>query len=218
MRILIVEDDRSLGNGLLIGLQQQGFTTDLVRDGVQALQSLADSRYAAVVLDLGLPGCDGLSVLQKMRQRQDDTPVLILTARDRIEDRIRGLDAGADDYLLKPFDLGEVAAHLRALVRRAAGRSAPLLRQGDLELDPAARKVTVAGQPVDLSGRELQVLQLLLEAAGRVLTKGQIEEQLYAWGSEIGSNTVEVFISHLRRKLRPDLIRTLRGIGYTIDK
>lgn len=221
MRLLLVEDDPSLGTGLLAGLRQHGFTPELAITVAQARQHLQQQQYSAMVLDLGLPGADGLSLLTSLRRESGplrQLPVLILTARDSIEDRIAGLDAGADDYLTKPFDLGEVAARLRALLRRLGGHSSSQIQHADIVFDSAARQVFREGTPVELSARELEVLELLLLNCGRVLTKAQIEAQLYRWGSDIGSNTVEVFISHLRRKLRPDLIRTLRGIGYTIDR
>lgn len=221
MRLLLVEDDPSLGTGLLAGLRQHGFTPELAITVAQARQQLQQQQYSAMLLDLGLPGGDGLTLLSSLRRETGplrQLPVLILTARDSIEDRIAGLDAGADDYLTKPFDLGEVAARLRALLRRLGGHSSSQIRHADIVFDSAARQVFREDTPVELSARELEVLELLLLNCGRVLTKAQIEAQLYRWGNDIGSNTVEVFISHLRRKLRPDLIRTLRGIGYTIDR
>ena len=221
MRLLLVEDDPSLGTGLLAGLRQHGFTPELAITVAQARQQLQQQQYSAMLLDLGLPGGDGLTLLSSLRRETGplrQLPVLILTARDSIEDRIAGLDAGADDYLTKPFALGEVAARLRALLRRLGGHSSSQIQHADIVFDSAARQVFREGTPVELSARELEVLELLLLNCGRVLTKAQIEAQLYRWGNDIGSNTVEVFISHLRRKLRPDLIRTLRGIGYTIDR
>lgn len=215
MRILLVEDDRPLGDGLKAGLAQAGFAVDWLRDGEAAVAALSAERFAAVVLDLGLPRRDGLSVLQWLRGRRDATPVLILTARDQLEDRVRGLDLGADDYVLKPFDLDEVAARLRALIRRAHGRPEPLLTLDDIELNPAARTVTRAGISVELTPREFDLLQLLLENSGRVLTRRALEEQLYTWGEAVGSNALEVHIHHLRKKLGSELIRTVRGIGYT---
>jgi two-component system OmpR family response regulator/two-component system response regulator QseB len=214
MRILLVEDDRLLGDGLRAGLADTGFAVDWVRDGEAAVAALAAESFAAVVLDLGLPKRDGLSVLQWLRDRRDATPVLILSARDQLEDRVRGLDRGADDYVLKPFDLDEVAARLRALVRRAHGRPEPVLTLGEIELDPAARSVTRAGAPVELTPREFDLLHLLLENAGRVLTRRTLEEQLYTWQDAVDSNALEVHIHHLRRKLGNGLIRTVRGVGY----
>jgi two-component system OmpR family response regulator/two-component system response regulator QseB len=214
MRILLVEDDRLLGDGLKAGLTQAGYAVDWLRDGEAAVAALSAEAFAAVVLDLGLPRRDGLSVLQWLRARHDATPVLILTARDQLEDKVRGLDLGADDYVLKPFDLDEVAARLRALVRRAHGRPEPVLTLGEVELNPAARTVTRAGQAVELTTREFDLLHLLLENAGRVLTRRSLEEQLYTWDEAVDSNALEVHIHHLRRKLGGDLIRTVRGVGY----
>lgn len=216
MRILLVEDDRLLGDGLQAGLTQAGYAVDWVRDGEAAVAALSTESFAAVVLDLGLPKRDGLSVLQWLRGRGDATPVLILTARDQLEDKVRGLDLGADDYVLKPFDLDEIAARLRALVRRAHGRSEPLLRLHEIELNPAARTVTRAGATVELTPREFDLLHLLLQNADRVVTRRTLEEQLYTWGDAIDSNALEVHVHHLRRKLGNDLIRTVRGVGYTV--
>jgi DNA-binding response OmpR family regulator len=197
------------------GLTQAGYAVDWLRDGEAAVAALSAESFAAVVLDLGLPKRDGLSVLQWLRGRRDATPVLILTARDQLEDRVRGLDLGADDYVLKPFDLDEVAARLRALVRRAHGRPEPLLTVGEIELNPAARTVTRSGQTVDLTPREFDLLHLLLQNADRVLTRRALEEQLYTWNEAVDSNALEVHIHHLRRKLGSELIRTVRGVGYT---
>ena len=218
MRILVVEDDALLGDAIQAGLTESGDAVDWVRDGVAAEQALDTAPYAAMVLDLGLPRRTGLEVLQRLRTRGSRLPVLILTARDTVEDRIRGLDAGADDYLIKPFDLGELAARLRALTRRAAGQAASALRVGDVELDPAARRVVHRGKPVELSTREFALLHALMCSAGRVLTRGQLEEQLYAWGEEVESNAVEVHVHRLRRKLAPDLIQTVRGVGYMMPR
>jgi len=214
MRILLVEDDRKLGDGLQAGLTQAGYAVDWLRDGDAAVTALSTESFAAVVLDLGLPKRDGLSVLQWLRARHDATPVLILTARDQLEDKVRGLDLGADDYVLKPFDLDEIAARLRALVRRAHGRPEPVLSLGEVELDPAARSVTCAGLAVELTPREFDLLQLLLENSGRVLTRRTLEEQLYTWNDAVDSNALEVHIHHLRKKLGNELIRTVRGVGY----
>jgi len=218
MRILVVEDDPLLGDALQAGLKQAGQATDWVRDGVAALHALDAEPYAAVVLDLGLPRLSGMDVLRRLRSQANPIPVLILTARDTIEDRIQGLDTGADDYLIKPFDMGELNARLRALVRRASGAPTPVLHAAGIELDPATHRVTWRGEPVDLSAREFSVLHALMLHAGRTLSRAQIEEQLYAWGEEIESNVVEVHIHHLRRKLSPDLIRTVRGVGYLLPR
>lgn len=214
MRILLVEDDRMLGDGLQAGLTQAGYAVDWLRDGEAAVAALSTESFAAVVLDLGLPKRDGLSVLQWLRGRHDATPVLILTARDQLEDKVRGLDLGADDYVLKPFDLDEIAARLRALVRRAHGRPEPVLTLGEIELNPAARSVTRAGQAVELTPREFDLLHLLLENTDRVLTRRALEEQLYTWNDAVDSNALEVHIHHLRKKLGNDVIRTVRGVGY----
>jgi two-component system OmpR family response regulator/two-component system response regulator QseB len=217
MRILVVEDDSLLGDAIQAGLRELGDAVDWVRDGVSASQALQSERYSAVVLDLGLPRRSGLEVLQRLRARRDTLPVLILTARDTVEDRIRGLDAGADDYLVKPFDMGELAARLRALTRRAGGHASAVLSMAGIELDPAAHRVNFRGEPVELSVREFALLQELMLNAGRVLTRAQLEEKLYAWGEEIESNAVEVHIHHLRRKLAPELIQTVRGVGYLMQ-
>jgi len=203
-----------LGDGLQAGLTQAGYAVDWLRDGEAAVAALSTESFAAVVLDLGLPKRDGLSVLQWLRARHDATPVLILTARDQLEDKVRGLDLGADDYVLKPFDLDEIAARLRALVRRAHGRPEPLLSVGEIELNPAARTLTRGGQLVDLTPREFDLLHLLLQNADRVLTRRTLEEQLYTWNDAVDSNALEVHIHHLRRKLGSELIRTVRGVGY----
>lgn len=217
MRILLVEDDRLLGDGLKNGLSQSGFAVDWLRDGEAAVAALSAEGFAAVVLDLGLPRRDGLSVLQWLRARGDATPVLILTARDQLEDRVRGLDLGADDYVLKPFDLDEIAARLRALVRRAHGKPTPLVTLGDITLNPAARTVTRKGEPVELTSREFDLLHVLMQNSGHVLTRRALEEQLYTWDEAVGSNALEVHIHHLRRKLGNDVIRTIRGVGYMMS-
>ncbi len=214
MRVLLVEDDRLLGDGLAAGLRTLGHGVDWVREGEAALAALEAESFAAMVLDLGLPRRDGLSVLRALRARGDATPVLVLTARDEVRSKVEVLDLGADDYVLKPFDLDELAARLRALVRRAKGRPMPLLRNGELELNPATREVHMGGRPVALTGREFDLLSLLLEARGRVQTRRVLEEQLYAWGESIGSNALEVHIHHLRRKIGGEMIRTVRGVGY----
>jgi two-component system OmpR family response regulator/two-component system response regulator QseB len=218
MRILLVEDDALLGDALQTGLRQVDHVIDWVRDGISAESALATEDYAAVVLDLGLPRLGGLEVLRHLRARKQALPVLILTARDTVDDRIRGLDAGADDYLVKPFDMGELTARLRALLRRAGGQPSPLLAVGGVTLDPATRRVECAGGEVELSAKEYALLHALMQQPGRALSRSQLEQHLYAWGDEIGSNTVEVYIHHLRRKLGTDVIRTLRGIGYVMTK
>jgi len=218
MRILLVEDDPQLGDGLTIGLRQAGFAVDWVRDGQAADHALHAESFDLVVLDLGLPRLSGMEVLNRARQRGQGMPILILTARDATGDKVSGLDAGADDYLVKPIDLDELTARIRALTRRSAGRAAPLISHGEISLDPAAHTVTLSGQPVELSSREFSLLQMLLESAGRVLTRSQLEQSLYGWRDEPDSNALEVHIHHLRKKLGSDLIRTLRGVGYTIPK
>ncbi|MDE2607483.1 MAG: winged helix-turn-helix domain-containing protein [Burkholderiales bacterium] len=216
MRILLAEDDPLLGDGLQSGLRQAGFQVDWVRDGEAAERELRSEAYAAAVLDLGLPQRDGFDVLASVRRSGLRLPILVLTARDAIPERVRGLDLGADDYVLKPVDLQELAARLRALVRRAHGQPGELLRAQDIELDPAARSVRLDGQPVQLATREFDLLYALMLNAGRVLTREQLEQHLYSWGREVESNAIEVHIHHLRRKLGPGRIQTVRGVGYTL--
>jgi DNA-binding response OmpR family regulator len=218
MRLLLVEDDRLLGDGIRAGLIQAGFAVDWVQDGRAGKLALDAEPYTLMVLDLGLPRMSGLELMRAARAEGKRLPVLILTARDTVADRVAGLDAGADDYLVKPFDLAELTARVRALLRRSAGHAAPMLQHGDLVLDPAARTLTRAGQRVELGPREFDLLHALLLAAGRVLSREQLERTLYGWDSGPGSNAVEVHIHHLRRKLGSELIRTLRGVGYLIDK
>ena len=216
MRVLLVEDDPMLGDGLRAGLRQLGFQVDWVRDGLAAERELGSGDYAAAVLDLGLPLKDGLDVLQALRARKIITPVLVLTARDAVPERIRGLDLGADDYVVKPVDLHELGARLRSLVRRSHGQTQDILRCGALQLDPAARRVSLQGEAVVLSTREFDLLHALMLNADRVLSREQLEQQLYSWGYEVDSNAIEVHIHHLRRKLHPNLIETVRGVGYTM--
>jgi len=221
MRILLVEDDPLLGDGLQVGLGQSGFTVDWLRDGLDAAMVLGNPEshpFAAVVLDLNLPQLSGQEVLNRCRAAGNSVPVLVLTARDGVPDKLAALDGGADDYLVKPFDLDEVAARLRALIRRSQGRAVPLLRHGNLSLDPAARRVEVGGQSVELSAREFALLEALLTGAGRVLTRSQLEEAAYGWNETVESNAVEVHIHHLRRKVGSELIRTVRGVGYTVPR
>ncbi len=218
MRILLAEDDRHLGEGLTLGLRQLGHTVDWVTDGLAAEQALATENLDALILDLGLPMQDGLKVLQKMRKEGMDLPVLVLTARDTVESRIEGLDQGADDYVVKPFDLLEVNARLRAITRRREGRSEPAITYEDLVLDPAARTLSKAGEDIKLGASEFAVLESLLAHQGRILSRQALEETLYGWDEGVESNAVEVYIHHLRKKLGKDLIRTIRGVGYTIKK
>jgi len=218
MRILLAEDDPLLGDGLMVGLRQAGHAVDWVKDGMAADLALSSESFDLLVLDLGLPRLAGLEVLRRLRGRQQALPVLILTARDATTDKIAGLDAGADDYLIKPIDLDELAARVRALARRAAGNALPQIRIGDLALDPAARTASLDDTPVDLSAREYSLLLALAENAGRVMTRAQLEGSLYGWRDEPDSNAIEVHIHHLRRKLGAERIKTLRGIGYTMPK
>ena len=218
MRVLLLEDDPLLGDGVKAGLAQAGYAADWVEDGVAADLALKTGDYAAVVLDLGLPRLSGLELLRRMRASGDKTPVLILTARDAVEDRVKGLDGGADDYVVKPFDLNELAARLRALIRRSRGEAGPLLAVGEVQLDPAAHRVTLKGAPVELAARELALLQVFMLHAGRVLSREQLAERLYAWGEEIESNAIDVHVHHLRRRLGAKTIRTVRGVGYLMPR
>lgn len=218
MRVLIVEDDPLLGEALAAGLKQRGFDADWVQDGREAQTAIGVEPFAAVVLDLGLPGLGGLELLRRERARGNKIPVLILTARDAVQDRIKGLDSGADDYVVKPTDLNELAARLRALVRRSKGEPAPVQRVGPLVLDPAARTVTLDGRAIDLQTREFTLLQELMLNAGRVLSREQLEERIYGWGEEVESNAVEVHIHHLRRKLGASIVKTIRGVGYVMPR
>lgn len=214
MRVLLIEDDPLLGDALQAGLRGKGFAVEWLRDGEAGVAALAADRFDAVVLDLGLPRLDGRRLLELRRGAGDRTPVLVLTARDALEDRVGGLDAGADDYVVKPVAIAELAARLRALVRRASGIAQGLLEAGPLAVDPATRAVTWHGEPVELAPREFDVLLALTLKAGRVVTRQQIESALYEWDRSIESNAIEVHVHHLRRKLSPDLIRTVRGVGY----
>jgi two-component system OmpR family response regulator/two-component system response regulator QseB len=218
MRILLAEDDPLLGDGLRAGLRQLGFQVDWVRDGEAAERELRAEPYAAAVLDLGLPLKDGLPVLASVRKAGVSMPILVLTARDAVPDRIRGLDVGADDYVVKPVDLHELAARLRALIRRAHGQPQERLHAQDVVLDPGAHTVQRAGVPVALASREFALLHALMLNAGRVLTREQLEQHLYSWGQEVESNAVEVHVHHLRRKLGAALIQTVRGVGYMLPR
>lgn len=214
MRVLLIEDDPLLGDALQAGLRDNGFAVEWLRDGEAGLAALSADRFDAVVLDLGLPRLDGRRLLERRRGEGDGTPVLVLTARDALEDRVAGLDAGADDYVVKPVAIAELAARLRALVRRASGIARGLLEAGPLTIDPASRSVTWHGEPVELAPREFDVLLALALKAGRVVTRDQIESALYEWDRSVESNAIEVHVHHLRRKLAADLIRTVRGVGY----
>jgi two-component system, OmpR family, response regulator len=218
MRVLLVEDDGMIAQGLQTALRQAGFAVDWMRDGNSAAAALQTTSFDVVLLDLGLPHRDGIDVLRGLRKRGDSTPVIILTARDEIQHRIAGLDAGADDYIVKPFDLDEVMARMRSVLRRVAGRGDPSIRHGNLRLDPASRTVERDGAPVGLSAHEYAVLEALLQRPGAVLSRAQLEDRLYGWDEQIGSNAVEVYIHGLRRKLGSDAIRTLRGVGYFVPK
>ena len=218
MRLLLVEDDIMIGEAVHDLLRAEDYAVDWARDGAQADAALAAQRYDLVLLDLGLPVRDGLSVLRAMRARRDRTPVLIATARDGVAQRIEGLDAGADDYVLKPYDVGELLARIRALLRRAAGRAEPVYEHRGVSINPATREVTVQGQPVVLSAREWAVLEPLIARPGLVLSRQQLEDKLYGWGEEIGSNAVEVFIHSLRKKLGAGAVLNVRGVGYMVPK
>ena len=218
MRILLVEDDEALGDGVRVGLAQERFTVDWVKDGREALAALESEDYGLMLLDLGLPRLSGIELLKLIRNRGMTVPVIILTARDTVADKITGLDCGADDYVIKPFDLDELAARIRALTRRKLGRAEPLLVHDNIILDPAAHKVTQGGAEISLSPREFAVLRELMENTGIVLSRDRLEQSLYGWNEEVESNALEVHIHHLRRKLGAKLIRTIRGVGYVIQK
>lgn len=217
MRLLLVEDDEILGDGLSAGLKMEGYAVDWLTNGKLAFEALKTNIYELIVLDLNLPDRDGLEILRDLRSRKVETPVLVLTARDTIQDRVIGLDTGADDFVIKPFDLNEVCARLRALSRRQEGRSAPTIAHKDLVLDPASHQVTLRNEKVELSQKEYEILSFLISNVGRVVSRARLEESIYSWDNDIESNTVEVHIHYLRKKLDPGLIRTVRGVGYIID-
>lgn len=217
MRLLLVEDDEILGDGLVEGLKMEGYAVDWLTNGKLADEALKINSYELVVLDLNLPDMDGLEILRALRSRKDETPVLVLTARDTVPDRIVGLDSGADDFVIKPFDLSEVCARLRALARRNEGRSAPTLEYKGIVLDPASHQVIWNDEKVELSQKEFEILSFLMSNIGKVISRARLEESLYSWDSDVESNTVEVHIHHLRKKLDPAIIRTVRGVGYIID-
>ena len=216
MRILLVEDDKMIGESLREALRMQGMAADWVRDGRAADAALASERFDAVLLDLGLPQRSGLEVLAALRARGDTTPVIVLTARDALPDKVGALDKGADDYLVKPFELDELLARLRAVVRRRAGRAGGTLEVADLRLDPATREVSRGGRAVLLSAREFALLQALMERPGAILSRAQLEDRLYGWGEELESNAISVYVHQLRRKLGDDVLHTLRGVGYYV--
>jgi two-component system response regulator QseB len=216
MRVLIAEDDPMIGAAVRDRLRSQGFAADWVPDGREAETALAGDEHDALLLDLGLPGREGLAVLRRLRARGSTLPVVIVTARDAVDDRVAGLDAGADDYVVKPFDLKELEARLRAVLRRRAGRASSVIEHGRLGLDLASHQLHLDGVPVPVSPREFALLHALLERPGRVLSRAQLEERMYGWGEEVGSNVVEVHIHSLRRKLGADLIQNVRGVGYRV--
>lgn len=217
MRVLLVEDDEMIGEAVADGLKGEGYAVDWVKDGNSAIIALDTTPFSLVILDLGLPGKDGLAVLKEIRFRKNHTPVLVTTARDTVNDRIEGLDAGADDYLIKPYDLDELSARIRALLRRSAGRSDPIIRRGRLTINPSTREVLFNGESVLLSSKEYALLFALAERPGIVLSRAQLEEKLYNYESLIDSNAIEVHIHHLRKKLSEDSIKTVRGVGYVLE-
>ena len=217
MRILLVEDDRLLGDGIQAGLQQDGYVVDWLLNGDNIENTLQNDTFDLIILDLGLPGRDGTEILQAIRQMDIILPVMILTARDTVSDRVQGLDYGADDYMTKPFDLEELSARVRALIRRSQGRATMILENGSLTLNPATHEVHFEGKLIDLPPKEFSVLQVLLENMGKVISKSELEEKIYGWKQDVGSNTMEVHVHHLRKKINNDLIRTVRGVGYILE-
>ena len=216
MRLLLVEDDPMIGASVQNGLRHEAHSVDWVRDALAGELALTNDVYDLMLLDLGLPGKSGLELLANLRRKGGALPVLVITARDSVADRVKGLDAGADDYLVKPFDLDELSARIRALIRRQSGRASPLIEHGALVLNPATHQVTLSGQPVSLSAREFSLLHALLEQPGVPLSRAQLEDRIYGWDEEVESNTVEVYIHALRRKLGADWIRNVRGVGYLV--
>lgn len=218
MRILLIEDDAMIGKAIRQGLSQSGFTVDWVSDGRAAELSLANGVYDLAILDLGLPKKDGMAILTTLRSSGNSMPVLIASARDTVRDRIAGLEAGADDYVLKPFDLNELIARVRALLRRQTGSAATVLRLGDLSLDPVRKVVTLGARVVNVSARELAILEALMRRPGAVLSRAKLEDSVYGWGEEVGSNAIEVHLHNLRRKLGSQRIRNVRGVGYRVTE
>lgn len=218
MRLLLVEDDLMIGESVLDLLRAEGYAVDWVKDGEMADRALHDESYDLLLLDLGLPKCDGLTVLRRLRERRDRLPVLIATARDAVAQRVEGLDAGADDYIVKPYELDELLARIRALIRRASGRAEPVYAYKHISINPATREVLSEGQPVILSAREWAVLELLLARPGMVYSRKQLEEKIYSWRDDVSSNAVEVYIHGLRKKLGADLIQNVRGVGYMVAR
>ena len=217
MRLLLIEDDRMIGRAICLGLSAAGFTVDWIHDGPGGRSALSNGVYDAVVLDLGLPGVDGLSLLHELRGRRETVPVLIVSARDAVPDRIAGLNAGADDYLLKPFDLDELIARVRALLRRHAKSASIEMSAGALRIDPVTRMATLDGRALTLTAKEFALLEALLRRPGAVLSRERLEESIYGWGEEVGSNAVEVHLHNLRRKLGAQVIKNIRGVGYRIS-
>ena len=218
MRILLVEDDVLIGDGVRAGLEQEGYIVEWLENGLDAAAALEGEPFDALVLDLGLPGLGGKEILRALRERRSDMPVLILTARDTREETVEGLDLGADDYLVKPFDISELFARLRAIIRRASGRSWPVIQREDLTLDPASHRVMKQHNEIKVSRREFNLLRLLLENQGRVMSRDSLERRLYGWNGDVESNVLEVHVHNLRKKLGNDVIQTVRGVGYMIDK
>lgn len=218
MRILLVEDDVMIAESVVAALRQEGYVVDWVRDGKLADISLSSEHFELVLLDLGLPGADGIEVLRQLRRRRKNLPVIIVTARDAVEDRIKGLDAGADDYIVKPFNIDELAARIRSALRRSTGYPEPEVEILGVRMQPATRQIIRNGQPVLLSAREYAIVEALMLRPGAVLSRAQLEERLYGWGDEIGSNAVEVHVHGIRRKLGDDFIQNIRGVGYFIPK
>lgn len=218
MRILLVEDDPMIGEAVSMALKDDAYAVDWVRDGITATQALATGEHQAMLLDLGLPGRDGLEVLGKLRQNGHSLPVIIITARDGVVDRVQGLDLGADDYLVKPFDISELLARLRAVVRRQGGQSAPVLGNGRVRLDPATHEASCDGKTVVLSPREFALLHALLLRPGTILTRAELEERIYGWNEEVESNAVDFLIHGVRRKLAPDVIKNVRGAGWLVER
>ena len=218
MRLLLVEDDLMIGESVLDLLRAEGYAVDWVKDGEMADRALRDESYDLLLLDLGLPRCDGLTVLRRLRERRDRLPVLIATARDAVAQRVEGLDAGADDYIVKPYELDELLARIRALIRRASGRAEPVYAYKHISINPATREVLAEGQPVSLSAREWAVLELLLARPGMIYSRKQLEEKIYSWRDDVSSNAVEVYIHGLRKKLGTELIQNVRGLGYMVPR
>ncbi len=218
MRLLLVEDDELLGDAVKTGLTQFGYVVDWLKDGITARSAIKTETFELIILDLGLPKLSGISLLQGIRHDQNTTPVIILTARESIEDRIKGLDSGADDYIVKPFDLNELSARIRALIRRSQGRADTTLQYRNIILDPAAHSVTLDNTLINIPRREFALLQKLLENCGQVLSRDQLMQSIYGWDEDVDSNALEVYIHNLRKKLKANFIRTIRGVGYMAEK